>query len=68
MAEEKSGEKPEGPGGFGDQKPEVENSEVSGRVRRRQLYTCFRDGAQNYVDPSWNWFMCWQCNGLTYLN
>jgi hypothetical protein len=68
MAEEKTSEKPEGQGGIGQAKPETENLEVSGRGRRRALYTCFRDGAQNYVDPSWNWFMCWQCSGLTYLN
>jgi hypothetical protein len=68
MAEETTSEKPKGQGGIGDQKPETENLEVGGRVRRRQLYTCFRDGAQNYVDPSWNWFMCWQCSGVTYLN
>ena len=66
MAEETANEKPAGQGGRGDQKPEPE-SEVGGRVRRRQLYTCYRDGAQNYVDPSWNWFTCWQCSGVTYL-
>ena len=66
MAEQTVDEPPNGQGGRGDQKAEPE-SEVGGRVRRRQLYTCFKDGAQNYVYLL-DRLMCWQCSGVTYLN
>lgn len=67
MAEEKTERKPEeGKGGTGKEKDDGAGAEVTGR-RRMALYTCFNDGAGNYVDPSWTWFSCWRCGNLTYV-
>ena len=46
MADEKAGKKPDQEGGGGAEKEDA--SEVGGR-RRTLLYTCFNDGAGNYV-------------------
>jgi hypothetical protein len=66
MAEEKTERTPEGKGGVGKEKEESAGAEVAGR-QRQLLYTCFNDGAGNYIDPSWTWFSCWRCGNLTYL-
>jgi hypothetical protein len=51
---------PDGPGGIGKEKDESESAEVAGRGSQI-LYTCFNDGAGNYVDPNWKWWTCWRC-------
>jgi hypothetical protein len=66
MDEAKIDKKTEGPGGPGAEKDEAAGAEVAGRGRKL-LYTCFADGAGNYVDPSWKWFSCWRCGNLAYL-
>jgi len=66
MAKEPMEKKPEGKGGIGKEKDESGNAEVAGR-KRQLLYTCFNDGAGNYVDPSWTWFTCWRCGNLKYI-
>ena len=67
MAEEKMERKPEeGKGGSGKEKEESAGAEVAGRSRQA-IYTCFNDGASNYVDPKWEWFTCWRCGNFTYL-
>jgi len=40
--------------------------EAGGRGRQ-MLYTCFNDGAGNYVDSNWRWFTCWRCGALNYM-
>jgi hypothetical protein len=50
---------PEGKGGIGDEKDNSEGAEVAGRGRK-VLYTCFNDGAGNYIDLDWAWFTCWR--------
>jgi len=67
MKEIKAETKPEGKGGKGQEKDETAGAEVAGRGKRMLLYTCFNDGAGNYVDPSWTWFSCWRCGGLYYV-
>jgi hypothetical protein len=65
MADEKAGKKPDQEGGGGAEKED--SSEVAGRGRRTLLYTCFNDGAGNYVSASWRWFTCWRCGALNYM-
>jgi hypothetical protein len=64
MADEKTGKKPSDEGGGGAEKG-ADASEAGGRSRQ-SLYTCFNDGAGNYIDPSWRWFTCWRCGALNY--
>jgi hypothetical protein len=66
MTETKPERTPEGKGGPGKEKEESADAEVAGRSKGL-LYTCFNDGAGNYVDPSWTWFTCWRCGNLTYI-
>jgi hypothetical protein len=67
MAEEKMERKPEeGKTGVGKEKDDGAGAEVAGRSRLL-IYTCFNDGAGNYVDPSWMSFTCWRCGNLTYV-
>jgi hypothetical protein len=65
MADEKSGKKPDQAGGSGTEKG-GDASEAGGRGRQL-LYTCFNDGAGNYVDSNWRWFTCWRCGALNYM-
>ena len=66
MADEKMERKPEeGKTGVGKEKDDAGGAEVAGRSRML-LYTCFNDGAGNYIDPSWRWFTCWRCGALNY--
>ena len=65
MADEKSGKKPEKEGGSGAEKGDSE--EAGGRHCRTMLYTCFNDGAGNYVSANWSWFTCWRCGALNYM-
>lgn len=58
--------KPEGKGGAGNEKDEAAGAEVAGRSRKL-LYTCFNDGAGNYVQADWTWFSCWRCGSLSYI-
>ena len=51
MADEKTGKKPDDQGGGGAEKG-ADAGEAGGRARQL-LYTCFNDGAGNYIDPSW---------------
>lgn len=62
MAEAKIGRKPDKEGGAGSEKG-GDPTEVSGRGGKL-LYTCFADGAGNYVDANWTWFTCWRCGAL----
>jgi hypothetical protein len=64
MADEKTGKKPEKEGGTGAEK--TDSGEVGGRSRQL-LYTCFNDGAGNYVSSNWTWFTCWRCGALNYM-
>jgi hypothetical protein len=64
MADEKTGKKPDDQGGSGAEKG-ADAGEAGGRSRQL-LYTCFNDGAGNYIDPSWKWFTCWRCGALNY--
>ena len=65
MADEKTGKKPDKEGGSGAEKG-ADNSEAGGRGRKL-LYTCFADGAGNYVESNWTWFTCWRCGALNYM-
>jgi hypothetical protein len=65
MADEKTGKKPDEQGGSGTEKG-ADAGEAGGRGRS-MLYTCFNDGAGNYVDGSWRWFTCWRCGALNYM-
>jgi hypothetical protein len=68
MADEKTGKKPEQEGGSGAEKEDAgDAAEVGGRRRHRLLYTCWADGAGNYVHGSWRWFTCWRCGSLNYM-
>jgi hypothetical protein len=60
LAMEKTDKQSEGPGGIGQEKDESEGAEVAGRGKRF-LYTCFNDGAGNYIDLDWKWWTCWRC-------
>jgi hypothetical protein len=53
-------------GGVGMEKDDTQDAEVAGRAKRI-LYTCWNDGAANYVNPAWNWFTCWRC-GVTFYS
>ena len=64
MADEKSGKKPEQEGGSGTEKGDA--GEAGGR-HRNLLYTCWNDGAGNYVHSNWRWFTCWRCGALNYM-
>jgi hypothetical protein len=65
MADEQSGKKPDKEGGSGVEK-EADGAEAGGR-RRTVLYTCWHDGAGNYVHSNWSWFTCWRCGALNYM-
>jgi hypothetical protein len=60
MAEKNVGKKPESQPVMGKEKPDSETSEVSGRGKQ-VLYTCFNDGAGNYVPPDAKSWTCWRC-------
>jgi len=64
MADEKAGKKPDQEGGGGSEKEDA--NEAGGRGRTL-LYTCFNDGAGNYVSANWRWFTCWRCGALNYM-
>jgi hypothetical protein len=65
MAAEKSGKKPERPGGAGLEADKQESGEAAPRSKR-MAYICWNDGAPNYVEPGWEWFTCWRCGELVY--
>jgi hypothetical protein len=66
MADEKTGTKPtDKQGGKGGEQG-GDQGEAGGRGRQ-MLYTCFNDGAGNYVDASWSYFTCWKCGALNYM-
>ena len=65
MADEK-GKKPDKEGGAGTEK-EGDEMEAGGRRRHYLLYTCWNDGAGNYVHSYWSWFTCWRCGALNYM-
>ncbi len=60
---EKIEKQPDGPGGVGKEAGENQTAEVAGRSKAL-LYTCFNDGAGNYIDPNWEWFQCWKCGSI----
>jgi hypothetical protein len=64
MADEQAGKKPDQEGGGGTEKGD--SGEAGGRSRTL-LYTCFNDGAGNYVHSNWRWFTCWRCGALNYM-
>ncbi len=66
MADDKTGKKPDKEGGAGTEKGDAEGTEAGGR-HRRMLYTCWNDGAGNYVHANWSWFTCWRCGALNYM-
>lgn len=41
----------------------TDSAEVAGR-KKNVVYTCFNCGALNYVDPDWDWFICWKCGAI----
>ena len=46
----------------------TEGTEAGGRRHHhRLLYTCWHDGAGNYVHGNWSWFTCWRCGALNYM-
>jgi hypothetical protein len=51
---------PVGTDGVGREKDESEGAEVAGRGKPF-LYTCYNDGAGNYIDPDWKSWTCWRC-------
>jgi hypothetical protein len=61
---EKVHTQPEGPGQIGWEKDPSQNEEAGGRARAI-LYTCWNDGAGNYIDLNAKWWSCWRC-GSTY--
>jgi hypothetical protein len=65
MADEKTGRKPSKPGGAGLEKDEAGAGEAAPRAKR-MAYTCWNDGAANFVEPGWEWFTCWRCGALVY--
>ena len=65
MAGEKSGTKPEKPGGLGMEKDPPAPVEAAPRSKR-MAYICWNDGASNFVEPGWEWFTCWRCGALVY--
>lgn len=65
MADEKTGRKPDKPGGTGLEKDNAEPGEATPRSKR-MAYTCWNDGASNFVEPNWEWFTCWRCGALVY--
>jgi hypothetical protein len=73
MADEMVGKKPGEEGGAGVENEEAESPETEGaeaggrRHHRRLLYTCWHDGASNYVHGHWTWFTCWRCGALNYM-
>jgi len=64
MTDETEEKKREGQGGVGAEK--VDGGAEAGGRGRKLLYTCFNDGAGNYVDSDWKWFTCWRCGTLGY--
>jgi hypothetical protein len=67
MTEIKTGTQPNGEGGKGQGNEDTTAAEAGGRGKRMLLYTCFNDGAGNYIDPSWTWFSCWRCGSMYYV-
>jgi hypothetical protein len=68
MADEMTGKKPGEEGGAGVEKGDAEGTEAGGRGHHhRMLYTCWHDGAGNYVHGNWTWFTCWRCGALNYM-
>jgi len=66
MADEKIGKKPtDKQGGKGGEKG-GDSGEAGGRGSQI-LYTCFNDGAGNYVSAGWTYFTCWKCGALNYM-
>jgi hypothetical protein len=65
MADGKTGRKPDKAGGPGAEKAEPDSAEATPRSKR-MAYTCWNDGASNYVEPGWEWFTCWRCGALVY--
>jgi hypothetical protein len=66
MADQKSGRKPDKPGGLGIEKdPPAKAAEAEPRSKR-MAYICWNDGASNFVEPGWEWFTCWRCGALVY--
>jgi hypothetical protein len=66
MADEKSVTKPDKSGGSGKEKG-GDACEAGGRAKD-SLWTCFNDGAGNYIDPNWDYFICWKCGALNYTH
>ena len=65
MAAEKSGKKPERPGGAGLEKDTPQSGDAAPRSMRMSII-CWNDGTPNYVEPGWEWFTCWRCGALVY--
>jgi hypothetical protein len=66
MADENAGKKPtDKQGGKGGEKG-GDAGEAGGRGSQL-LYTCFNDGAGNYVQSGWTYFTCWKCGALNYM-
>jgi hypothetical protein len=66
MADAKTGKKPtDKQGGKGGEKG-GDSGEAGGRGSQL-LYTCFNDGAGNYVSAGWTYFTCWKCGALNYM-
>jgi hypothetical protein len=66
MNKQNIGKQPDIIGGKGTEKEPEPFSEVAGRGKRKVMYTCWNCGAVNYVDPDWQYFLCWRCT-LNYI-
>jgi hypothetical protein len=66
MAETKKAQKPTGPieekVAQGQEKAPA--AEVSGHMSPGAFYTCWNDGAVNYIPFGWNYFYCCRCWAL----
>lgn len=59
------GKEPEVKGERGRERPDP--AEAGGRSRAK-LYTCYNDGAGNYIDTYSNgYFTCWRCGAVNWL-
>jgi hypothetical protein len=69
MAEEKKGQKWEGPGkpeGPGGESTQESADEAEGRKKKSGMRVCWNCGAGCYCGDGWEWWTCWRCGALNY--
>ena len=59
MPGEKEGRKPDTEGGVAKQEAEAGG---------RSVWICWNCHAVNYAPDSWDYFVCWRCGSLVYIN